>query len=316
MTEYIPIRFLRPEESYNQVFLIGGVEFRKNTKGSYLAFHCHDVTGRIKGCIWNVDKPTLKSGDYVRIKGAIKMFRGHPKINGQADDTERLTEPPENVTDYQAGPNDSVLDVYEQELLGFIDQIDDEDIKHIVQNSLDPKRIDLLHMLRSYPYKTEGPLACRGGLLIFATQLIRTALALADSTYDIELPINRSLIIVGCLLHDIGFVANTQFTDDTWESRDSAFLFGSTATSFLMANHVCMTTESDLNIKLPEAKKLALQAICTNSSRIIESVIVTKASDFVQLSQLQRQMIQFKEPLASWDPSNNLFVGHHDQRDS
>ncbi len=314
---YVPIAHLKNGVTYEQICLItaGKRLIAKNGK-PYILITISDISGSIEGYIWDYAKNnhTLVKGKFAHIKFIVKEYKEKLQFNANASEAIPYNDPVINLSDYIVGPNENVIKVYSDEIKTTIDSITDSDYRDIINNAIDPQRINLLEVLKSNAYGCKGPLAYRGGLLIHTYYLLQMVLNIVKGTQGIDLPLDRSLLIVGALLRNLGWISIASPESLQCLPTDSLSLLGSRASSFMLTNHICITTESDLKITIPEKKKLALQNIALASNGPVfplslEAKIVYWANqivdDFVLAEHELKRAYIGKD---SWQDS--LFIGH------
>lgn len=291
MNEYIPIKSLQVGQTYSQVFLISGVANKVSKKASgkpYILITLKDVTGTIRGCLWDaqIDPDNEKmwvAGNFVGLTVVVESYNNEKTcivnhISGLAET------PKDNLTDYIHGPNNHVLNVLKEDIEKSLSEIEDPNYRDIIYNARE--RLDILNMMAVYPYELEGHLAYRGGLLNHTALVLRTALCMVNSGREpsVDIRIDKSLVVLGVIFRNLGYI-NTVKSDGTSFVEDDAYkLLGIRYASAIMANHIIISTESDMKVVIPEAKKLALQNCCLaetlDQCATIEARIVLLANQF------------------------------------
>ncbi len=312
MAPYIPINQIKTiGKEISQVFMVSVWNMRKSSRGvSYVDAIFQDVTGQIKAKIWQC-KLTLNPGDFVLISGTIETYQNVLQIVIQGEKLQKFTGSPSNLTDYVAGMNEDVLKVYEEELRKLIDKIDDTHYRDIFYSA--DQRIHLIDILKESPYGFSGPLAFRGGLLLHVLYSMKCALAIVDCYWDLDICINKSLIILGSIFKNIGWYTITDFSGNVVVANNSYQLTGLERASFRLVHDLLLHVESDLNVELPEAKKLALENITQNDSdiRTIESQIIANASKMTNTLYFGNNVIRQNY---SGDWAKDLFIGHLERK--
>lgn len=317
---YVPIGHLQPNKTYTQIFQVEGGEIRSDrNKNPYVRLTLRDVTGTISGAIWGMNlahaeaygrSPSiLDPGTYITLTISTQIYRGALQFNAEVDSLALYHGIPENITDYVIGPNQHVLDVYTEELQNLVDDLEDADYRDVVQNAI--QRTGLFDKLRVGPYGLSGPLAYRGGLLIHTVHSVRLALASYKESRELDLELNRSLIVLGCIFRNIGWNTTTMFDGDFLRSRDAFYMTGIFGASARYTDHTFLGVESDLNIAIPEGKKQALHNICNEPENIktLEGRLVALANDTVDLIQFGGSSLRGPQK-GSWKDS--FFVGHNE----
>lgn len=317
MEDYVPISQLQEGERYEQVFMIKSVKPVNNKAKPFVRFEAQDVTGIIEGVVWDMKlKPTgsaMSPGRFIRMKAFVRKYQKSLTLSVNRDEIQPFQGEPENITDYVPGPNDAVLDTYAHEVRAVFDEIEDPHIRDLMSNA--QSRVDLVDILKNAPYRLEGPLAHRGGLLIFVADMIRVAKCLSESTRRIVDPdlLNRSIVLAGCVLRHIGWSTCTEFQGRVLRPKDAFYLTGIDRASFRFVNHLCLHAESDLNVELPEGKKQALENMCHSDPslvRTIEGRIVQIATQTTASMHGGQFVLSQRNDGFGWSPDGQLFLGH------
>ncbi len=289
MQEYIPIRALQVGQTYNQIFLVSTIANKTSKKSEgkkFVLLTLKDVTGTIRGCVWDLqvgeDEKRLVPGNFVDMTITVESFNNEKtfvtkNISGQVAAVE-------NLTDYIPGPNDHVLTVLKGDIEKIISDIDDPHYRDVINNAC--QHTNLLDLMANNAYGDEGPLAHRGGLLTHTALTLKTALGMVETGREpsVDLRIDRSLVIAASLLRNVGFISALKMDGTNFVLQDSANMLGIRYLSAMWTNHILISTESDLNIIVPEPKKLVLQNACLagniDECTSIEGRIVLLANQF------------------------------------
>lgn len=224
----------------------------------YISLKLRDITGYVRGFIWNTTlNDALQPGKFILIQGKVETYKQSLQINCQS--WQPYSGEPENLSDYVFCPNPHVIKVYAEELEGFLDQIADSDYRNIVRNACD--RLRLIERMSASPYGFEGRLAYRGGLLMATVYLLRNVKAAIDTFGDTQTSLNMDLLIAGAIFRNIGWWPAAKRGGQIFVPGDIATLLGIRFASGMLTNHICISTESDLQIKIEQSKKIKLQQI-------------------------------------------------------
>lgn len=312
---YIPISQLQAGQKYLQVCLVESVVFRRSrrTQKPYAQLTIKDVTGTVSG--WVIDfsnKSALQPGRFVRLglevadskEGGLQFY-----VNDQR--VEPVKGEPENINDYILGPNPNVIKVYSDDVMEYVDKIADSDLRDFVQNAM--QRIEIMNALQTSPYGLEGNLAYRGGLLVHTFELLRAAENMNGLTPDVTRYIDDSMLIVGALFRNIGYMSTTRNVGGIMAPKDSWHLIGPRRASFMIINHMWINAESNFQRSFPEGKKLALQNICAaenlNEVYTVEGKIVLSANYMVDaMHQAETSLLSAVVGTDDW--AERLFIGH------
>jgi len=262
MNMYVPINCLNIGEKYSQAFLIHSVADRvSKQKGTiYKVLTLQDVTGKIEAALFDfpTDINILAPGQWVFLTIVVESYNNKKhcvisSING-------VNTPPENITDYIPGPNDNVLNVYGDYIKDSIALVQDPFYRDVLYNA--NEHVHLIDVLKSSAYNTRGSFAYRGGLLIHTYMLLQSSISIIGHITDnISKRLDKSLIIAGCIFRNFGYSSILNMESGRYTEKDSAKLLGLRGVSFMLINHILISTESDMKINIPEPKKLALQNI-------------------------------------------------------
>lgn len=307
---YTPISSIEGNKTYRQIFLVSEVVYNdkmRTTQGkSFARITLKDITGEINGTVWDYGTGLLNGGDYVILEIETKMYRGELEFSTRAEDIV-FVDIPVNEYDYVHGVSDSMLESYASEVENYIMEMDDNIYRNIMGNAL--HRLNLLQSLRESPYGLEGSMSYRGGLLVHVAHSVRLAVVAIKQAKELEIPFNASLVIAGCVLRNIGWHTTTKFQGDKLRSRDAYFMTGIQRASARYIDHLMITCESDLQIKIPEAKRQALENMCNKQPDILtlEGKIVSCADNMADVLDFSAATLRSKQ-VGNW--SGELFVGH------
>ena len=312
MDKYIPINQIKTGSDISQVFMISSWNLRSSkTGGYYIDAVFQDVTGQIKAKIWNC-KLQFSSGDFIHISGNVETYKNDLQISVRSDKIEKFRGSPSNISDYVQGMTEDVLKIYEEELRRLIDKIDDTHYRDIFYSA--DQRIHIMDILKESPYGFSGPLAYRGGLLMHVLYTMKCALSIIDCYWDLDISVNKSLIILGCIFKNIGWYTITDFQGNVVTANNSYQMTGLERASFRFTHDLLLHVESDLNTEFPEAKKLALENVTQIEPEIksIEGQVIANASKITNMIYFGNTIIRQNSGNDSW--AKDLFVGHLEQK--
>lgn len=178
-------------------FLLKNLQTKENKNGKkYLDLDLSDKTGDINSKYWNVKTEELEifsPGTIIKIRGEVTSFEG--KLQFKVNLIRNIEENDDVKIDefVPKAPEDSG-DMY-VELMSYIFNMEDEDIKNICRDIYEEKERELSF----YPAAQKNHHSIHGGLLFHITTMLKTAKALAE----IYTFINKDLLYAGVLLHDI-----------------------------------------------------------------------------------------------------------------
>ena len=189
---------------------------RKRNGESYLNITLADRTGRIKGVVWDhVEKiaPSVRSGDFVRLRGAVTEYRGAPQLVVK----QLETCPPETVdtADCLPATTRSVEQMFSR-LTDLTAAMSDKDLKDLFALYwADTRFVD---RFKKAPAAKMMHHAYIGGLLEHTLSMT----LLADMLAGHYTGVNRDLLVAGAILHDSGKIREFEYAtriDYTDEGR-------------------------------------------------------------------------------------------------
>lgn len=192
---------LPPQTQFDQTFLATHKQLRPNRNGQlYLQVELADKSGTITGRLWNAsdeDFAAFEDGDYVRVEGHTQLYSGSLQVIitaiGRAD--------PRTIDESEflvLSKNDLVR--LEAELATILGSIRSAPLKALTDEIL--ADAPLVAALRRTPAGVKHHHAYAGGLLDHVVNLLR----LADRVAPLYPELDRDLLLVGVLVHDIGKV--------------------------------------------------------------------------------------------------------------
>ncbi len=185
----------------DQTFLATHKQLRPNRNGQlYLQVELADKSGTITGRLWNAsddDYGAFEDGDYVRVEGHTQLYSGSMQVIISA--IERADPRTVDESEFQVlSTNDFVR--LEAELGTILGTIRSVPLKMLVDEILADKA--LMDAFKRTPAGVKHHHAYAGGLLDHVVNLLR----LADRVAPLYPALDRDLLLVGVLVHDIGKV--------------------------------------------------------------------------------------------------------------
>lgn len=254
-----PIKNFQLGQFYQQIFLIEEISYRVYKKDIYTILKLSDVTGKIEAIYWG--KLEAKPKSYVNLSGVVEFQNSKKQFKITSYEKVSI---PTDTSPYIPTFGNRELDVYQSELESLLTQVEDEEFQLLIKYSL--KDINLWSTLRTFSH-TKIPI--QGGLLIYTTRLVRLVISMYNALHDLELPLNKSLLITGGLFYYIGNMIQ----------GDAHKLFGE-CSNFMATNHVMISAENDLQKEITESKKISLLNIVKHDTMLLEGEILAKA-DFL-----------------------------------
>jgi 3'-5' exoribonuclease len=190
---------LPPQGTVDQVFLATHKQLRPNRNGQlYLQVELSDRTGIVTARLWNAGDEEFggfEDGDYVRVRGTTQLYQGGIQIIAQSID--RVDSRGIDESEFRV-LLEGDLDRLEAELIGIVDSIADPQLKAVCDAFVADR--GLMEALRRTPAGVKHHHAYAGGLLDHVVSLLR----LAERIAPIYPAVDRDLLLVGVLYHDVG----------------------------------------------------------------------------------------------------------------
>lgn len=176
--------------------LIGNVMTGRNNKATYLTLALQDDSGSIDAKLWNA-KPeqleSLKTGCVVNVTGDV--IRYGEELQLKIEKIEIISTDPEEQIKYLKHPPLSI-EVMQQALQDYMDQIRDEDISLIVSTLFEEHMMAFLR----YPAATRNHHEYVSGLAYHTLCMLK----MAEAVTMIHPSLNKDYLYGGILLHDLG----------------------------------------------------------------------------------------------------------------
>jgi len=190
---------LAPQTAVDQVFLATHKQLRPNRNGQlYLQVELADRSGSITGRMWNasdVEFEAFDDGDYVRVEGMTQLYSGNLQLIIQG--IGRVDPRTIDESEYQVL---SAADVtrLRGELAEILGSIRPGPLRDLADEVLADG--ELMKVFCRCPAGVKHHHAHAGGLLEHVVNLLR----LADRVAPLYPAIDRDLLLVGVLFHDMG----------------------------------------------------------------------------------------------------------------
>jgi 3'-5' exoribonuclease len=190
---------LPPQAQIDQLFLATHKQLRPNRNGQlYLQVELADKSGMITGRLWNAsddDYGAFEDGDYVRVEGHTQLYSGSLQLIISA--IERADPRTVDESEFLVLSKNDVVRL-EAELATILGTIRTVPLKALVDEILADG--PLMEAFRRTPAGVKHHHAYAGGLLDHVVNLLR----LADRVAPLYPALDRDLLLVGVLVHDIG----------------------------------------------------------------------------------------------------------------
>ena len=211
---------LKDRDTVDSVFMVKDktMAMAKNGK-PYMNLKFMDKSGEIDGKLWdNVDEldKTFQKGDFVRIRGTGSLYMG--KMQLVAKEISRLDEDNVDLADFV--PVSPVpLAEMKDELARVIGSLSNPYLKALMESfQADP--VFMAGYCKAPAAKGMHHVYL-GGLLEHSLSVVR----LVDAIVPLYADLNRDLLVVGALLHDLGKVAELSY-ERAFEYTDEGRLIG------------------------------------------------------------------------------------------
>lgn len=199
-TQEIPVKKIKEfvqNERVEGFYLIKSIDLKTaNANGKkYYDLVLGDSTGEISGKIWEVKEghEEFSPNTIVKVRGTVTSWQGTLQFKIEQIRNLNLTDEVK-IEDYvQSAPYDS--EHMFKEIKKYVDNMDNKDIKNIVNNILDKNKDKLMY----YPAAKKNHHSIRGGLLYH----IMTMLSVGEKLAGIYEFLNKDLIYAGVILHDL-----------------------------------------------------------------------------------------------------------------
>jgi 3'-5' exoribonuclease len=192
---------LPPQAQIDQTFLATHKQLRPNRNGQlYLQVELADKSGTITGRLWNAsdeDYGAFEDGDYVRVEGNTQLYSGSLQLIVTA--IERADPRTIDEREFQVLTANDLVGL-EAELATLLGTLRPGPLQALAGEIL--ADADLVAALKRTPAGVKHHHAYAGGLLDHVVNLMR----LADRVAPLYPAMDRDLLLMGVLVHDIGKV--------------------------------------------------------------------------------------------------------------
>ena len=239
--------------SVDEVYLLSDKQLRANRVGDlYLLAQLRDRTGQISGLLWNVKEPEMariNAGDFVRIRGKVQVYQGNLQIiltgiepvpKDQVDAEQFIPETSQDTERLLA------------RLTELLYSIEDPHLRRLMQEYLEDPEVNA--GLSRAPAGIKLHHAFHGGLLEHLVNVLETAVRVIELYPQID----RSLLLAGIFLHDLGKIRELAF-EDTFAYTDEGQLIGHLVIGIEMLNEKTPAVADALGEPFPQETLLRLK---------------------------------------------------------
>ncbi len=196
-------------ESVDEVYLVTGCQLRANRQGNlYLHVELRDRTGVLSARLWNASEDLgdrFGPGTYVHVRGKIQLFHGTVQLI-----LSQINEAPGHEIDpgEYLPPSPVEIAQLSERLRTLLLSLSDPYLRTLAECYLSDE--EFLDRFVSAPAGVREHHAYHGGLL----HHVVTMLEIADRIAPLYPNLNRDLLLIGVLLHDVGKIdeLSYQFT--------------------------------------------------------------------------------------------------------
>lgn len=214
------VKELSDGDSVNEIFLLADKQLRANRNADmYLLATLRDKTGIINGLMWNVSEDrmnTISSGDMVHVKGKVQLYQGGLQMI--VTFIERAPDSSYNAEDFQLRPRTNVGPLLDR-LKELLASLSSPKLRTLGECFVSDQA--LVDDLCSAPAGVKAHHAYQGGLLEHVVSMAEVA----DQLCRHYPSLNRDLLLLGVLLHDLGKIRELSW-DPTLAYTDEGQLLG------------------------------------------------------------------------------------------
>jgi len=214
------VKDLSDGDNVNDVFLLADKQLRANRNADmYLLATLRDKSGVVNGLMWNVVEERLQhisAGDMVHVKGKVQLYQGGLQMIVNFID--HAPDSSYEAEDFEVQPQANVGELLERlkELLG---SLQSDKLRTLADCFLNDT--NLVDDMCQAPAGVKAHHAYQGGLI----EHIVSMMEVADRLCQHYPKLNRDLLLLGVLLHDLGKVRELSW-DPTLAYTDEGQLLG------------------------------------------------------------------------------------------
>ena len=247
------VKELKDGDSVNEIFLLADKQLRANRNANlYLLATLRDRTGIVSGLMWNVAEEMVQNvsaGDYVRVRGKVQLYQGGLQMIMTHIDHVPRSSCDEEDFQVQSQANAAPLLARLKELLT---SLRCAQLLTLAQCFLDDDA--LITGLCAAPAGVKAHHAYMGGLIEHVVSMSEVA----DRICVLYPALNRDLLLLGVLLHDLGKVRELSW-DPTLAYTDEGQLLGHINIAIEILNEKLVNAASRLGKPLDQEMVLRLK---------------------------------------------------------
>ena len=315
------VKELKDGDSVNEIFLLADKQLRANRNANlYLLATLRDRTGIVSGLMWNVAEEMVQNvsaGDYVRVRGKVQLYQGGLQMIMTHIDHVPRSSCDEEDFQVQSQANAAPLLARLKELLT---SLRCAQLLTLAQCFLDDEA--LVTGLCAAPAGVKAHHAYMGGLIEHVVSMSEVA----DRICVLYPALNRDLLLLGVLLHDLGKVRELSW-DPTLAYTDEGQLLGHINIAIEILNEKLVNAASRLGKPLDQEIVLRLKhmILSHHGTREFGSPTVPMTPDAIALhhiDNLDARLHEFTRAIeddlnadSAWTPFNprndrKLFKGY------
>lgn len=244
---------LKPQASVKEIYRVVDKQLRANRQGNlYILMQLSDKTGQVSAMRWNASQgmfDAFDKGNFVHIDGLAQLYNGNMQL---------IVNDFHIVDAAKVDPSEfDQIDAETQEILwerleSLVDSLQCSQLTKIARSFLADAAIR--DGLNHAPAGIKAHHAYAGGLLRHVVDIMTVADRVA-ACYD---EVDRDLLLVGALLHDIGKIEELQYHGEMTYS-DSGQLVGHLVQGVQMLDRQIQNVESEGDAQIDDEIKMRLQ---------------------------------------------------------
>ena len=246
-----PVDSLRDGATIDQPFLLADKSLRTNRNGQlFLLAQLRDRTGQISALMWNVEEGQfdgLPVGCGVRVKGRVQTHQGGLQIIAHRVKPAGDGFDPERFRPATGEKTEAAFAALREILLA----LPDDDLRELMAEFLADE--PLVEAFKTVPAGVKAHHAHRGGLCEHVASMAAAWGRLADLYPDVD----RSLVLAGCFLHDLGKVR--ELDAETFTYTTEGQLLGHMQIGLELLSAKIAAAEARLGRPFPQGTRWHLQ---------------------------------------------------------
>lgn len=304
------VKELKDGDSVNEIFLLADKQLRANRNANlYLLATLRDRSGVISGLMWNVTDDSaqdLATGDFVRVRGKVQLYQGNLQMI--VAHIEAVPEQACNPDDFHVQPQANAGPLLSR-LRELLLSTRCPDLNALATAFLEDSR--LIDALCAAPAGVKAHHAYMGGLIEHVVSMSEVA----DRICQLYVTLDRDLLLLGVLLHDLGKVRELSW-DPTLAYTDEGQLLGHIHIGIELLNEKIKVAEMMTGRPFDPEKVLRLKhmVISHHGSREFGSPTVPMTPEAIALNcidTLDAKLHEFTRAIeddmnseSSWTPFN------------